>query len=167
MSSLRLELVLETVFEAAAQLTRAAGKSGVCDWTTVGWGEGLIAVGCNPTLQEFFRWTCQGKMSLVPFINTVSPLQLSPMGISWLHNNQSPLVLLSRISLWCCVFYPCVGTIYEGTTNVQLSTMAKFIDKEYDHWSEPFRLDLDRMQPVCYTPYAFPGKTLAIAEDFL
>ncbi|KAE8284150.1 Short/branched chain specific acyl-CoA dehydrogenase, mitochondrial [Larimichthys crocea] len=26
-----------------------------------------------------------------------------------------------------------IGTIYEGTTNVQLSTMAKFIDKEYDH----------------------------------
>ncbi|XP_075999768.1 short/branched chain specific acyl-CoA dehydrogenase, mitochondrial [Genypterus blacodes] len=26
-----------------------------------------------------------------------------------------------------------VGTIYEGTTNIQLSTMAKFIDKEYDH----------------------------------
>ncbi|XP_072312507.1 short/branched chain specific acyl-CoA dehydrogenase, mitochondrial [Eucyclogobius newberryi] len=25
-----------------------------------------------------------------------------------------------------------IGTIYEGTTNVQLSTMAKFIDKEYD-----------------------------------
>lgn len=25
------------------------------------------------------------------------------------------------------------GTIYEGTTNVQLSTMAKFIDKEYDN----------------------------------
>ncbi|CAK6956763.1 short/branched chain specific acyl-CoA dehydrogenase%2C mitochondrial [Scomber scombrus] len=26
-----------------------------------------------------------------------------------------------------------IGTIYEGTTNIQLSTMAKFIDKEYDH----------------------------------
>uniref|UniRef100_A0A146X2V8 Short/branched chain specific acyl-CoA dehydrogenase, mitochondrial n=1 Tax=Fundulus heteroclitus TaxID=8078 RepID=A0A146X2V8_FUNHE len=26
-----------------------------------------------------------------------------------------------------------IGTIYEGTTNVQLSTIAKFIDKEYDH----------------------------------
>ncbi|XP_061563727.1 short/branched chain specific acyl-CoA dehydrogenase, mitochondrial [Cololabis saira] len=26
-----------------------------------------------------------------------------------------------------------IGTIYEGTTNVQLSTMAKFIDKEYDY----------------------------------
>ncbi|XP_057682670.1 short/branched chain specific acyl-CoA dehydrogenase, mitochondrial [Corythoichthys intestinalis] len=25
-----------------------------------------------------------------------------------------------------------IGTIYEGTTNIQLSTMAKFIDKEYD-----------------------------------
>ncbi|XP_068610686.1 short/branched chain specific acyl-CoA dehydrogenase, mitochondrial [Brachionichthys hirsutus] len=25
-----------------------------------------------------------------------------------------------------------IGTIYEGTTNVQLSTMAKYIDKEYD-----------------------------------
>ncbi|XP_028990361.1 short/branched chain specific acyl-CoA dehydrogenase, mitochondrial [Betta splendens] len=25
-----------------------------------------------------------------------------------------------------------VGTIYEGTTNIQLSTIAKFIDKEYD-----------------------------------
>lgn len=25
-----------------------------------------------------------------------------------------------------------IGTIYEGTTNVQLSTMAKFIDKEYE-----------------------------------
>ncbi|CAL8379940.1 short/branched chain specific acyl-CoA dehydrogenase, mitochondrial [Gadus morhua] len=26
-----------------------------------------------------------------------------------------------------------IGTIYEGTTNIQLSTMAKYIDKEYDH----------------------------------
>ncbi|XP_030631193.1 short/branched chain specific acyl-CoA dehydrogenase, mitochondrial [Chanos chanos] len=26
-----------------------------------------------------------------------------------------------------------IGTIYEGTTNIQLSTMAKFIDQEYDH----------------------------------
>nr|XP_057918140.1 short/branched chain specific acyl-CoA dehydrogenase, mitochondrial [Doryrhamphus excisus] len=26
-----------------------------------------------------------------------------------------------------------IGTIYEGTTNIQLSTMAKFIDKEYDN----------------------------------
>uniref|UniRef100_A0A8C6USP8 Short/branched chain specific acyl-CoA dehydrogenase, mitochondrial n=1 Tax=Neogobius melanostomus TaxID=47308 RepID=A0A8C6USP8_9GOBI len=26
-----------------------------------------------------------------------------------------------------------IGTIYEGTTNIQLSTMAKFIDKEYDY----------------------------------
>ncbi|XP_040922365.1 short/branched chain specific acyl-CoA dehydrogenase, mitochondrial [Toxotes jaculatrix] len=26
-----------------------------------------------------------------------------------------------------------IGTIYEGTTNIQLSSMAKFIDKEYDH----------------------------------
>eukprot|EP00064_Thunnus_orientalis_P016234 superscaffoldBa00003168_g16298 len=25
-----------------------------------------------------------------------------------------------------------IGTIYEGTTNIQLTTMAKFIDKEYD-----------------------------------
>ncbi|KAF7669370.1 hypothetical protein LDENG_00199700 [Lucifuga dentata] len=26
-----------------------------------------------------------------------------------------------------------IGTIYEGTTNIQLSTIAKFIDKEYDY----------------------------------
>ncbi|XP_046887874.1 short/branched chain specific acyl-CoA dehydrogenase, mitochondrial isoform X2 [Hypomesus transpacificus] len=26
-----------------------------------------------------------------------------------------------------------IGTIYEGTTNIQLTTMAKFIDKEYDN----------------------------------
>ncbi|KAM4624242.1 short/branched chain specific acyl-CoA dehydrogenase, mitochondrial [Polymixia lowei] len=26
-----------------------------------------------------------------------------------------------------------IGTIYEGTTNIQLSTMAKYIDKEYEH----------------------------------
>ncbi|KAJ8404791.1 hypothetical protein AAFF_G00331780 [Aldrovandia affinis] len=26
-----------------------------------------------------------------------------------------------------------IGTIYEGTTNIQLTTMAKFIDQEYDH----------------------------------
>ncbi|CAL8282444.1 unnamed protein product [Merluccius merluccius] len=26
-----------------------------------------------------------------------------------------------------------IGTIYEGTTNIQLSTIAKHIDKEYDH----------------------------------
>lgn len=26
------------------------------------------------------------------------------------------------------------GTIYEGTTNIQLTTMAKFIDQEYDQW---------------------------------
>ncbi|RVE59741.1 hypothetical protein OJAV_G00191600 [Oryzias javanicus] len=25
-----------------------------------------------------------------------------------------------------------IGTIYEGTTNIQLSTMAKFIDKEFE-----------------------------------
>lgn len=29
-------------------------------------------------------------------------------------------------------FVSCAGTIYEGTTNVQLSTMAKIIDKEFD-----------------------------------
>ncbi|CAL8304289.1 unnamed protein product [Lota lota] len=26
-----------------------------------------------------------------------------------------------------------IGTIYEGTTNIQLSTIAKYIDKEFDH----------------------------------
>lgn len=48
---------------------------------------------------------------------------------------------------------PCVscllssGTIYEGTTNVQLSTMAKFIDKEYDNW----RLDADHFVNALHT----------------
>lgn len=39
------------------------------------------------------------------------------------------------------------GTIYEGTTNIQLSTMAKMIDQEYDGWNTVER-DMNNIEAV-------------------
>lgn len=39
------------------------------------------------------------------------------------------IFFLNNFKLCEILFYP--GTIYEGTSNIQLSTIAKFIDQEY------------------------------------
>ena len=45
------------------------------------------------------------------------------------------LVTLNQIRcIFVCYFYIFqIGTIYEGTSNIQLNTIAKFVEQEYKH----------------------------------
>lgn len=54
----------------------------------------------------------------------------------------------------CSCFLDHAGTIYEGTTNIQLTTIAKFIDQEYDQWDDyayTFKTKFGDLLCSCYS----------------